>query len=374
MQALTQAAPAAPVELETLPVPEVLPGTAVVKILAANVSPNSRKVQSGAIKLPLPPHPYTLSAAAVGRIHAVAPDATTLQAGQLVYIDHHFVGRDEPSVSILQGYMGTPTPPGIRLGNAWKQGGTMAEYARPPLESIYPLDESLLVEKLGYSFAELVTLNDTCTVAAGLLELLEIQPGDSVIIAPGTGRFGGTAVQTALAFGPHVIAAGRNEEKLAFLASTFKDTGRLSTVNLSGDVATDTEALKQAAGGVGARAGADAYFDWSPPQAAASTHIASCIGALGFGGRVALMGAIFGNVQVPYAAVVLKNLRIQGKFMFERKHALQVIKMVETGVLKLGKVATGSFNVHSFKLSDYERATITAEENSGWGNVIVVEP
>lgn len=79
MQALTQAASGAPVTLEThCQCPKCFPGTAVVRILTANVSPNSRKIQSGVIKLPHLPCPCTLSTAAVRRIHAMGPDATTL--------------------------------------------------------------------------------------------------------------------------------------------------------------------------------------------------------------------------------------------------------------------------------------------------------
>lgn len=122
----------------------------------------------------------------------------------------------------------------------------MAEFVRPPLESIYPLNESLLIDKLGYRFAEPVTLNDAFTVAAGLLELLEIQPGDSVIIAPATGRFGGTAVQIALALGAHVIAAGRNEEKVSFPRQHLQEHWpRLSSVKLSDDVATSKRRSRQ---------------------------------------------------------------------------------------------------------------------------------
>ena len=237
------------------------------------------------------------------------------------------------------------------------------------LENIYPLNEDVLVSKLGYSFAELALINDASIAAAANFGPLETKPGDTVIIAPSRGHFGGIAVQVALAMGSRVIAAGRNPEALARLTTTFKATGRIATVQLTGDPNTDTAALKLEAGGDGQ--GADAYVDWSPPQAPGS-HIPSCIKALRFNGKCAFMGAVLANVEVPYVHMVLNNIRVQGRYMYTREMMGQVVKMVEADVLRLGRRGFGGFELKGFKIGEFERM-VEAEE-ARWGRITVLEP
>lgn len=359
--------------LETVPIPAAIQGTAVVKILSTSVDPHLRKFLSGKLPMPTPPRPFVLSGASVGRIHEGGPDTTTLKPGQLVFVDPHISARDVHAVSLLHGTIATPTEPGTKLARAWNDVGGMAQYTRCALENVFPLDEGRLVEQLGYSFAELTQLLSHFTVSAGLIESLEVKPGDRIIIAPSTGRFSGTAVQVALAMGCQVVAGGRNEDGLAALVKEYGDTGRLTTVKFTGDVDTDSAALRGASGGDGV--GADAFFDWSPPQAAGTTHIAACIKALRFNGRCALMGAIMGNLEVPYGTLMFNNIRIQGRYMYEKEHALQILKLVESGILKIGmKAASGTREHAGFKLEDIEKAFDVAEGLTGWTDFVAVVP
>jgi D-arabinose 1-dehydrogenase-like Zn-dependent alcohol dehydrogenase len=162
-------------------------------------------------------------------------------------------------------------------------------------------------------------------VPYGGLSEIEVKPGDTVIVAPSTGRFGGGAVTMALAMGSTVVACGRNEKTLNFMRETFEKLhpGRLHTVILTGDVEADTKAMVAASGNKGK--GADAYIDFSPGVAAKDgtpSYIESALAALR--GRAAFMGGIFGKVEIPYFPIVLKSLRIQGRFMYEREMVVQV--------------------------------------------------
>ncbi|KFY15258.1 hypothetical protein V492_02120 [Pseudogymnoascus sp. VKM F-4246] len=153
------------------------------------------------------------------------------------------------------------------------------------------------------------------------------------------------------------------------MAETFKGTGRIETVVLSGNVETDTKAMMAACGA----SGADVFIDFSPPVAKGSTHMAAAIGALRRGGRCCFMGGVMGSVEVDYSLIMWKNLRIQGRFMYEREHVVRLIKMLETGTLKLGEAA-GVKTLGPYGLDAIEEALEVAEENGKWGQHVVLMP
>ncbi|KAK6375852.1 hypothetical protein LTS17_007674 [Exophiala oligosperma] len=353
-----------PVVLKTVPVPKANLGSAVIKVLATALSPNTKTVYGGHMGVGALRTPLTPGFASIGRVHSVGPDATSLKPGQLVMYDFWTSSRDDPDDSILAGYMG-----GVpQLEDTWNKG-TLAEYAEVPLERVWPLNEDLLCNTLKYSPADLSYIGTVCVPLGGLLEI-DVRPGDSVIVAPATGTFGGAAVPAALSLGAKVVACGRNEKMLAKMTDTFGASGRFLTVKLSGDTDRDTAAIKAAAGGKGA----DRYIDFVPPQAAGSKHLLSCLGALRPHGRAALMGLVFSNVEIPYAFVMLKGIRIQGRYMFDRWQGEQAIKLVETGNLVLGDRPLSGMKMIGFKLRDIHRAIDASSEQHGWGSMVVVEP
>lgn len=209
-------------------------------------------------------------------------------------------------------------------------------------------------------------------VPFGGLTEIGIAPGDTVIVAPATGKFGGGAVTTALAMGASVVACGRNEKTLTAMAEIFAHTGRLTTLILAGDVLTDTAAMVSASGNGGK--GVDAFIDFSPASANSSRHISAALGALKIGGRAAFMGGIPGNIEIPYGLMMMKSLRIQGKFMYSRETIVRFIKMIEKGNLRLGETNTGWKTVGRFGLEGIEEAMKMAAEESGWGRQVVFMP
>ncbi|KAL4934979.1 hypothetical protein BDV06DRAFT_234841 [Aspergillus oleicola] len=349
-------------------------GDAIVRVLAADIVPYMAEVIDGRRPYPLS-LPMTPGNTAIGRIAEVGPDAVSLQPGQLVFCDITIRARDNPAVSILYGIHGGGSPAAQKLMDGVWRNGTYAEYARFPLENLYPLNEGLLLgnDKLGYSINDLCQM-PVCLVPFGGLSEVDVKPGEVVIVAPATGRYGGAAVATALAMGATVIAAGRNAVALENLERINADSAtnrlRLRTVRLTGDAAADTAAFRSA---TGKPAGADVNMDFSPPAAEGSTLLTSGVGALRPFGRCVVMGGMGGDIRLPYLEIMFKSIRIQGRFMYERRHVVQFIQMVEAGLLPLGEKA-GIVYTEEFSLEEADKALKAAEMLTGWGGHVVLKP
>ncbi|OCL02288.1 GroES-like protein [Glonium stellatum] len=353
--------------IETLPTPQPTPGSAVVRILTANVLSYARDIYNGKrsynYATPLVP-----GVSAIARIAAVGPDATTLSPGDLVLIDVTIRGRDDPSAVFLLGISEGHSVGSRKLMHGEWRNGTYAEYAKIPLENCIPLPSPLLATTeeggLGYTIEDLAHIPKLLVPFGGLRDI-DIKVGETVVVSPATGAFGGAAVQVAVAMGARVIAMGRDSTKLSALKDRFKRS-QVETVTMSGDVETDTAALR-------AFGPSDAFFDISPPAAAGSTHIKSGILALRHGGRVSLMGGIRDDVSIPHSTVMHGNLRIQGKWMYEREDIFALLKLVQRGNLKLTEGA-GMVTVGAFPLEEWEKAFDLAAQKAGMGEMVLIMP
>ncbi|KAH8671399.1 hypothetical protein BX600DRAFT_247909 [Xylariales sp. PMI_506] len=350
------------VTLESRPIPQAGPGAAVVQVLSAIIGPNSKF----SLEVPVPnfefPVPSVYGHSAIGRIVSVGPDSTTLKEGQLVLVESFITSRDDPEAEILLGLMDGGTEKSKKLANnAWRDG-CWTSHAVVPLENATPLDEDALVNKLGYSIDELCYLS-RFAVAYGAVSALDIKAGETVIVGPATGHYGGAAVEVAAARGARVIAFGRNREALAKIQSHVP---RVEIAVLSGDVEKDAAALQ-------AFGPADAYIDFSPFQVTNPTHVSSAIRSLRRRGRMVLMGGVSTDISIPYWLVMLNSIEIRGKWMYSRKELREVIKMVEIGVLKIGKAAGHELS-GTFALEEWEKALEAAVEAKSWGQLVAFSP
>lgn len=366
MQALRQHTQYSPIQLETIPIPSASAGTAVIKVLAANVFSYMREIYDGTRH-----HPYvtpmTPGAGAIGRVYKTGPDAVSLKEGQLVLFNVVMRGRDDPNEIFLTGILHGLTPGGRKLMEYWPDG-TYAEYLKAPLENLFPLDEERLCGELGYSVVDLTGMGAMMVPWGGLSDI-ELKAGQTIVIGPATGEFGGGAVRAALAMGARVIAMGRNQEKLARLqenSAKLFPADRLLTVPIVGNVMEELVAIQKAAGS----RGVDVFFDISPPQASKSTHFKAAMLSLKRLGRVSIMGGQQEDVPVPLGLVMHRGLRLQGTWMYTPEQMRAFIKMVEVGNLVLGKKA-GVPEPEQFALKDWEQAFVfAAEEDGGVGPVI----
>ncbi|KAF7185293.1 Alcohol dehydrogenase 4, mitochondrial [Pseudocercospora fuligena] len=345
-------------KVETVPCPRPTTGSAIVKILAANVISYTRDVYNGKKNYPFPT-PLIPGFSAIARISALGPDATKLKIGDLVFLDTIVRSRDEPSDVYLCAVTEGFTEGSKKLMREVWRDWSFAEFAGVPLENLTYLDE----ERLGYRIEELASIA-TLLVPYGGLRDIEFRPGQTIVIAPATGPFGSAAVKVALAMGGRVIAMGRNREALESLKKMGE--GRVEIVPITGDMTADSQSLKACFGGKGR---IDAYFDIGPPEAEGNTHIKSAILALSHGARVSLMGGYRGDISIPHATVMHKNLRLYGKWMYEREDVRDLVQMVESGVLRLDGEVVGEFG-----LEEWKAAWDCAAENAGPGRYVVIKP
>ncbi|KAI3533988.1 hypothetical protein CSPX01_12339 [Colletotrichum filicis] len=175
--------------VEDRPIPEAIPGSIIVKVLAAPLSRYARTTFDGTILAP-PPR-FALC----------------------------------------------PVPKNSR------------QYQRVPLENIYRIDEKLVTE-LGVDLINLVSISTFSPAAGAIFESAKLKVCDTIIIGPSDGSFGGRAVELALAIGANVVALGRNAELLQAMKHSLKSS-RLSTVLMMGDVDADAAAILAATPGGG---------------------------------------------------------------------------------------------------------------------------
>lgn len=113
---------------------------------------------------------------------AIGPDTTSLTPNTLVLCDILVSARDDRSARFLMGLHSGSPKSRLLMDGEWRHS-TWAEYAKFPLENIYPLDESLLLEKHGYSIRDLCTL-PTALVPFGGLDEIGLRAGETIVIAP----------------------------------------------------------------------------------------------------------------------------------------------------------------------------------------------
>jgi D-arabinose 1-dehydrogenase-like Zn-dependent alcohol dehydrogenase len=362
-----------PMVLRTVPTPTAVAGSVVVKVLAASVQARLKEHLSGKTFASVPKD-MTPGSRAIGRVAVAGPDATALQPGKLVLIEPFIRARDDPrNLQILWGIFDGATPVSKKFTADNWAGGTFAEYVKVPLENCHILDEARLLGSpadggLGYEAEDLLQLTAQ-VVAYGGMKSIGLRAGETIIVSPATGRFSGSAVQVAAAMGATVIMMSRNVELMKRQMESLP-AGRIKMVPNTGDVQADTAALKAAAGPGGE---IDAYMDISPLTAQSSTHVRSCFMALKSYGRACLMGILRDDLAMPYQLAVWKNLTIRGQYMYEQQDVRELIKMVENGVLKVGK--PGGFEpATKFSLDDFDASIDHAGANDFFYESTVLIP
>src|SRR6266536_561953 len=219
-----------PLTLTTTSIPSPSPTSVIVRIPTVNVPPYMNEILNGTRPYPLS-LPLVPGGTALARISQIGSDTTSLTVGQLVFCDVTIRARDDPSTSFLFGIHGGFSPSTKKLMDGEWRNATWAEYAKFPLENLYPIDEELVIQGMGYSIPELTSLS-ICAVPFGGLSEIDVKPGQTVIVAPATGSYGGAAVTVAMAMGARVLAAGRNVTKLSGLEVLYGKTGRFRTAAL----------------------------------------------------------------------------------------------------------------------------------------------
>ncbi|KAH6701325.1 hypothetical protein BKA64DRAFT_585171 [Cadophora sp. MPI-SDFR-AT-0126] len=352
-----------------LPMPQAGPGSAVIEVLASLITPFSKYIHDGSLAvynltLPLVPNPGN-----IGRVQSAGPDSVYLKPGDLVYYNPWIKARDDPTVSIIQGHHGGEGPSGAKLMTGEWRDGSLQQYQKVPLEGLFVLDEARLCGELGYQPAELKEISLQSMVYAALVEAGSLQAGDTVIIGPATGTFSSIAVEVALILGANVIALGRSEEKLGQLRQKLGNPDRLKYVAMTGDNDVDSAAILKA---TPSGAGAEIFNDWSSGSLHSPPYFSAAFRAVKQDGRVVLSGAPSGTIEIPYTLAMHKNIKIQGKLMANRGAIESTIKLITSGVLKVGR--KGGAEVSIFNIDQFGEAEDFAAKHGGWKNYTYITP
>ena len=107
-----------------------------------------------------------------------------------------------------------------------------------------------------------------------------------------------------------VVSTSLNVQ-LEVLTGIYGNMGRFERMILKCDAEVDSTTFKSASGSPKV---ADAYIDFSPPEASDSTHIVTALEVFWNNGRAVLMGGIVGKLEILYSMLLFKNLSVQGWF------------------------------------------------------------
>ena len=364
-RALVQTTHYSPPTVTHLPTPTAHPGAILLRVLSAKLLSYTRDIYNGRRAYPYPV-PLTLGSSALCRVAALPVDSTYLKEGDLVLYDCTIRSRDNPEHVFLHAITEGGSEGSKKLFRECWRDGTYAEYVKVPLENVFRLDEKQLLGSvedggLGYQLDDLMPVF-TAMVPYGGLADVGLRAGETVIVAPATGSFGGMAVKVALAIGAgRVIAMGRDEEQLKQVVKEGK--GRVVSVKMTGDCEEEVSELKR-------YGPADVFFDISPPQAWESSHFKAGILALRPKGRVSLMGGQQQDIEIPIRKIMRENIALKGTWMYERGQVREVIKMVESGVLKM-RDGQQMKCAGKFALEDWKEAFDLAAETGAKGYVLL---
>jgi NADPH:quinone reductase-like Zn-dependent oxidoreductase len=165
----------------------------------------------------------------------------------------------------------------------------------------------------GFSYAEAATLTTAgLTAWRALVGDGHLKAGDTVLVL-GTGGVSIFALQIAKVMGATVVVTSSSTEKLA----RARQLGADHTINYK-DVPDWGEAVQRWSGG----RGVDHVIELGGPGT-----VAQSIKAARVGGHISLIGTLTGYAgQVPTAAMMIKQIRLQGLIVGNRRQQQQMIE------------------------------------------------
>jgi alcohol dehydrogenase len=317
--------------LEDLPLPEVRPGAVRVRMEAAPVLSYLGDVIAGKLAIyRFPRRPFTPGTNGVGVVDAVGSEVYHVKPGQRVVLNPHLVanerGVDPAQILIGLTSIGPDSEP---LQHDWPDG-SLGEMALMPASVLTPVSEDVRLP------VERLALMGKFAVPYGGLANIGLAAGEALIVNGANGSFGSAAVLLGVALGAaRIVAAGRDAASLSRVVA--KAGPRAVAVPLTGDVAIDAGALRDAAGG-----GAHAAIDLVGRATDANATLAT-LKALRRGGRLSLMGSLMVPLPLEYGELLRNDWTIRGGFMYPPGAIARLLAMAGAGTLDLGAVEVTSF-------------------------------
>lgn len=315
-----------PLALRELPEPTPRRGTLLVRMEAVPLLSYMRAYLQGSLPYTYPPTPFSPGTNGVGRVIGIGEGVYGYREGQRVAVSPYWIASEalrEPAQALL-GLTAISADSGPMLADL--RHGTLREAGEFPASLLFPLDGLEAFEP-----AQLAALGKL-VVPFGGLRRGRLAAGETVVVNGAAGAFGSAAVLGALALGAgRVVALGRRAAALDELADAAGP--RVVPVVLSGDIARDTAAIREAAGG-----GADLAFDMVGRATDANATLAA-LRSLARNGRMVLMGSMTCDLPVTYGEMLLNNWELIGHFMYSGDDYRALIGLVGAGLLKLDAIA-----------------------------------
>lgn len=347
--------------LEDIPVPEPGPRDVVVRVASAGLAPGlMHLLRRGAFK-----HlPTTLGFEAAGTVTVVGSAVTGVRVGDRIRV-HPFLNcrscihcrTDRDMMCAQQSIMGYAAfnDSAMPLYDEY-HNGALAEYVRLPYWLVDPLPESV-------SF-DVAAKAHTLANAVRAFKWAELPMGSTVVVTAATGAMGTATVKLAKHFGvAELILVGRHSDRLKTVAEL---SGGIPTAIVALDELPDDWATSNALGGrlrELAPGGAHAILDYVPDGPVTGQAMTG----LAAGGALVHMGGNSTPLPQSPLALMMNMWRFIGTRACTRNDALEVLRLLETGVLTADELIT-----HRFPLSDALGAVdaMQRRDESMWMTVV----
>jgi len=297
------------VKLAEVPTPEPGPGEVRIRVKATALNHLDLWVLRGIPGIP-PSFPHVSGCDVAGTVDTLGPGVSgwepgdrvlvnpTLSCGECEYCAH---GKDNMCVRF-----------GILGEHRW---GGMAEYVVVPARNVHPIPDHL-------SFEEAAAIPLVFSTAwQMLISEAKIQPGELVLVLGAGGGVNSAAIQIAKAAGCQVWATTSTQEKVERALALGADW----VVNYREDPEWSKTIWRQTN-----KRGVDVVVD-NVGQATWN----SSLRLLGRGGRLVTVGATTGPVaETDIRYIFWRHLKILGSTMCTRGGFLDMMRLVEQGVLK----------------------------------------
>ena len=295
----------APLQIEEVPVPEVVPGSVLIQVKASGVCHTDLHAVDG--DWPVKPiMPLIPGHEGVGIVAEVGKGVKNVQVGDRVGVPWLYTacGCCEHCMT------GWETLCETQLNTGYGVNGGYADYVLADPNFVGRLPD-------GLDFAAAAPiLCAGVTVYKGLKET-EVKPGEWVVVS-GIGGLGHLAVQYAKAMGMHVIAVDVAQSKLDLAMSLGAD---LALDARNEDVVSRVQAEIRGAHGVLVTAVSPKAFS-------------AAVGMLRRGGTMALCGLPPGEFPLPIFDVVLTRKTIRGSIVGTRQDLAECLRFAAEGKVR----------------------------------------
>ncbi|MEK7648690.1 MAG: alcohol dehydrogenase catalytic domain-containing protein [Patescibacteria group bacterium] len=330
MKALVKCRAEKGLELQDIPIPEVKPGTVLVKIAAAGICGSDHHIYKwddgrNALSNNVP---YILGHEGSGTVEKVGEGVTNIAEGDRVAFESHI----HDDCSYVKRGLENICPHKSILGIG--SNGVFAEYALVPqhIVRIAPLSIPLTVA----SVFEPATIG--IRALEHLSELLSKQPlgrKSKVAVFGATGIMGGVAALAARWFGFDVLAFGRSKEKLAVISSLDSS---ITTYDI-----TDVDISKKLS-----ELSVDAVIETTgAPQ---SLEIGrSLIVSAGVWIQIGIFGSDSDAYRILLNDVVRREIMLKGVVGRTRREWNRLFDLVGSGALQLTPLITDRYALEDFE-------------------------